>query len=116
MLEPFEITETEAAEGVALLRVSGRLDAKSAPQLTQRCSAYRVEGKDLILNLAAVSFVASSGLGALLSLAEEFQQAGCSLRLACSSPPVLSVIRLLNLDQFLAIDGTEADSIHALRA
>ena len=115
MPEPFEISEETRTEPVALLRVAGRLDAKSAPVLTQRCSAYRIEGRDLILNLAGVSFVASSGLGALLSIAEEFQQAGCSLRLACPSTAVLSVIRLLNLDPFLAIDKTEEDSIHALR-
>jgi anti-sigma B factor antagonist len=112
----FEIAEEMRTDAVGLLRVTGRLDAKSAPLLTQRCSSYRVDGKDLILNLAGVSFVASSGLGSLLSLAEEFHQAGCSLRLACPSTAVLSVIRLLNLDQFLAIDLTEEDSIHALRS
>lgn len=114
MSEPFEIVEEPGVGARAVLRILGRLDAKSAPLLTQRCAGVRAEGRDLILNLAGVTFIASSGLGALLSVTEEFRQADRQLRIACPSQAVLSVVQLLNLDQFLSIDATEQEAARAL--
>jgi len=99
-----------------LLRISGRLDAKSAPQLLERCAVVRTAGYNLILNLGGVTFVASSGIGALLAVAEQFREAECRIRFASLSAAVESVIKLLNLDQFLTIDPTEDDSLTALEA
>jgi anti-anti-sigma factor len=114
MSESFEIIGEADVGSAAVLRVVGRLDAKSAPQLTRSCAAIRAAGRDLILNLSGVMFIASSGLGALLTLTEEFQQANRRLRLASPSQAVLSVVHLLNLDQFLSIDASEEEAARAL--
>jgi len=53
--------------------------------------------------MSDVTFVASGGLGTLLALTEEFGEAGGCLYLAPVSDAVSSVVKLLNLDQFLAI-------------
>lgn len=116
MADPFEILDTGPGGRVVLLRVSGRLDAKSAPVLLQRCSAERANGRHLVLNLAGVTFIASSGVGALLGLAEEFRQGPCRVRFVCLSSAVTSVIGLLNLDQFLAIDASEEEALRAFAA
>jgi anti-sigma B factor antagonist len=113
MPDDFEISNGPTRGKVVLLRVSGRLDTLSASQLLHRCAAVRNAGQDLVLNLSAVSFIASSGIGALLALAEEFREAEASVRLAALSPAVESVIKLLNLDQFLIIDASEDDALAA---
>jgi anti-anti-sigma factor len=107
-----------AASGAAttVLRVRGRLDARSAPILIARCAEVRAQSRHLVLNLAGVPFIASSGVGALLALVEEYRQSPGRVRLAEVSPAVDSVIRLLNLNQFLSIDATEADATSALEA
>jgi len=112
----FIIEAVASTPGIVVLRVSGRLDARSAPVLTARCVEVRNQHRHLVLSLAGVSFIASSGIGALLALVEEFRQSESRVRLAAISPAVESVVRLLNLDQFLAIDSTEADATSALEA
>jgi anti-sigma B factor antagonist len=112
----FELEANEAGARTIVLRLRGRLDARGASILTTKCGAVRAAGRDLVLNLAGVSFIASSGVGALLALVEEFRQSRIRVRIAEVPPTVDSVIRLLNLDQFLSIDATEADSCAALEA
>jgi len=113
MPDNFGIQEETRGRAV-LLRVQGRLDARSAPHLQEVASRVRLRKLDLILDLSAITFMASSGLGSLLSLAEEFRQTPYRLRIACPSAAVTSVIQLLNLQPFLAIDATEDESLHAL--
>lgn len=104
MHDAFEIREEMPGGREVVLHVRGHLDARSTPLLLQRCQCIREDGRDLVLNLAEVGFIASSGIGGLLALAQEFRDAGLDIRLAELSPPVRSVIQLLNLDQFLSID------------
>lgn len=117
MAEEFRITEVEAGGSAVVLRVVGRLDAKSAQALMQRCREAQARGHGfLVVNLAQVSFVASSGVGTLLALTEEFQDAGGCLHLVALSEAVRSVIELLNLTQFLTIAATEAEALEAIGA
>ena len=116
MNTPITIEVHEPTAGIVVLRVSGRLDARAASELMTHCQRARDAGKDVVLNLAAVPFIASSGIGSLLALFDEFQQAGRNVRLTQLSPAVDSVIRLLNLDAFFAMDASEEESVRQLRA
>ncbi|TMQ70224.1 MAG: STAS domain-containing protein [Candidatus Eisenbacteria bacterium] len=116
MPDSFEIVEGPATDQVLVLRVSGRLDSTTAPQLAERCAAAAESGRRLLLNLESVSFIASSGVGALLATAERYREAGSSLHLVALSPSVESVIRLLNLDAFLNVHATEAGALGESKA
>lgn len=116
MRDDLEVTSVRTRGGTVLLRVSGRLDAQSASVLLGQCNAVRAAGDNLVLNLNGVTFIASSGIGALLALVEQFAEAKRGVRFAAPSPPVDSVIRLLNLEQFLTIYSTEADALADLEA
>ena len=108
MADTVEIREIPGAGGTVVLRISGRLDAKNAQALVQQCQELLEGGtKSVVLTMADVSFVASSGIGSLLALTESF-------RLASLSNAVSSVVHLLNLGQFLAIDPTEEASLTAI--
>jgi anti-sigma B factor antagonist len=113
MADTFGIVEEKRGSTV-ILRVRGRLDARSAPQLLEVATRVRRQHSNLVLDLSAVEFMASSGLGSLLSLAEEFRESESRVRLASPSPAVESVIRLLNLHPFLKIDASEEEALHAL--
>ncbi len=110
MSEHFTISELETEGRASLLNISGRLDAPAATALRKRCILLWEEGhRNIALDMSAVSFIASSGVGVLLALTEELGKQGGNLYLAPVSPAVLSVIRLLNLEQFLSIhDSREA--------
>jgi anti-anti-sigma factor len=116
MSESLEVTNQPADEATTLLRVSGRLDSSNAPALVKHCQAVSESGRNLVLNLEGVTFIASSGVGALLATAEQFRECHLLIRLVALSPAVDSVVRLLNLDRFLPIDAAEADALSALKA
>jgi len=116
MSQDLELQEVESSGTTAVLRVKGRLDVKTSPLLLQRVSEIQARGQNLVLNLAEVSFIGSSGIGALLVLVEQFTEQAGMVRLASPSPAVMSVIQLLNLDRFLAIDPTEDKALSNLGA
>jgi anti-sigma B factor antagonist len=116
MTEPFTMQPGPTGDGVSSIRVAGRLDSASAPLLAQRCAAVAASGSDLVLELSGVSFIASSGVGALLATAERFRESGHALTLACLPPPVAAVIQLLNLDRFLEIVDSEERAVRRDRA
>ncbi len=110
----FRIEESTAEGGARLLRIQGRLDAKNAQAFVTRCRELREQGATrLVVNLSGVGFVASSGIGTLLALTEEYQDSGGSVHLVQLSEPVRSVLDLLNLTQFLRISGTEHEALLA---
>ena len=114
MESDFRITEAPSGEGVHVLRIQGRLDAKNAQTFVARCRALREQGtRQLIVNLSGVGFVASSGIGILLALTEEYQDQGGTVQLVALSEAVRSVLDLLNLTQFLHIFPNEQDLIPA---
>jgi len=114
MNESFEVSEAKSLGRTVVLRVRGRLDARAAPLLMERAAAVRANGQNLVLNLADVSFIGSSGIGAVLAVAEQFQEQGGIVRLTSLSTSVASVFRLLNLDRFLKIDANEEESLAAV--
>jgi anti-anti-sigma factor len=107
MPEKFDLTEVGATGSAVVIRVKGHLDVKSTPRLIERAKKVRAQGRSLILNLSEVSFIASNGIGGLLAMVEDFKRDGLNIRLAELSVAVESVLKLLNLDQFLEIDTTE---------
>lgn len=116
MSEPFTVTPADGQGRAVVLRVRGRLDAKSSPELVRHCKQARPSGGHLVLNLAEVSFLSSAGVGALLALAEGCREEGGTLRLSPVSAAARSVFELLNLQHFLTIDDSEAAALSALKA
>lgn len=107
-------TEDSGGPAVAILRIRGRLDGETAPTLLERCARVQSSGRHLVLNLSGVTFLGSSGVGALLVLVERFREQSRSIRLAALSQPALTVVELLDLAQYLTIDATEAIAVTSL--
>ena len=116
MNEPLIITRSATHGRVAVLHVQGRLDSRTADDLRRRGSEVAAEGRNLILNLNGVTFMGSSGLGALLALSEEFQEQAGEVRIVDPSEAARIVIELVSLDQVLGIDPDETSALHAMKA
>lgn len=98
MTTPRFTIEATGREGRAIrLSVAGRLDATTAPRLLERCHTVEAAGMDLVLDLSAVSFISSSGVGALMILSDRFHDRCQSFLLEPVSPPVRAILELLNL-------------------
>ena len=115
MDESFEIhrQEDEGPAPVFLLR--GRLEIDAARELRAQALRERDAGRiRLILELSDVGFIASSGLGTLLLLTEEFREMGGDVILASLSTNVLQVVTLMNLGQFLTIEDSLVEARDAV--
>jgi anti-sigma B factor antagonist len=101
----------EQAEGYGVLRPEGRLNMVAAPRLRSAIDRLLEDGSTrLVLDLADVSFMDSSGLGAVITGLKRARQAGGDLRLAAAGEQVQTVMRLTNLDRVLRPHATVQDA------
>lgn len=96
--------KTELVDGIALLKVTaGRLDASIAPDLKQEVSGIIDGGTSrIMLDLDAVQFMDSSGLGAVISSFKLTGQKGdfviCNMNEA-----VMEIFTLTHMDRLFEI-------------
>jgi anti-sigma B factor antagonist len=104
------LTEARLA-GQVVLDVRGEVDLHSAPQLADRLSMLIQDGLDvLIVDLTELSFIDSTGLGALVATLNQADAAGVSLRIVCSSERLLKLFRITGLDDVFQMFGTVAEA------
>lgn len=110
------VTERGLEGRVAVLRIEGRLDALTAPGLLAACDPLQTRGRHLVLDLARVTFLGSSGVGALLVLAEQAREREGTLQLVALSDATRGVIELLDLVPYFVIHANERAALAALRS
>ena len=103
------------AAGARVFELSGRLDAVSTQQaIADVYAAIGAGARQILLDLANVSFLSSSGMRALLLVRKELQAlAGGELRLCALQPQVHEVFALTGFTQLFAIHQTREEALHA---
>jgi anti-sigma B factor antagonist len=76
---PFGIAQVDAPDGTVLLVISGELDLASAPQLAATLDDLAAAGSVVQLDLSGVSFIDSTGLGAVVRAARAARTNGWRL-------------------------------------
>lgn len=110
MQSALEITSRQESPGVNVFVVAGRLDSRGTPQFVRECSAPLADGGITVVDLAGVTFLSSSGIGALLALSEQARDKGSEFRIASPARVVTSAIDLLNLGEYLSVFGSVAEA------
>jgi len=109
MVEGIGVIVERAADEVRIL-VSGTLDLQTAPRLLASVRACGLQdGAQLILDLAAVAFMDSSGLAALLGVYEHHGE-----RLRIVAPGVETAIALSGARSFLPFADPPANGRGAI--
>ena len=95
--------DTSTVNGrVAVVKLDGRLNLVSAARLKSTIEEVVDHGgTHVVVDLAAVTFMDSSGLGALIAALKKARQAQGDLRIAGVNEQVSTVLRLTNLDRVL---------------
>lgn len=100
-------------ERVAVLHPMGRLNMVASPAFKNQVEeTVAAGGTRIVVDLAEVTFIDSSGLGALIAGLKATRQAGGDLRLAEVPEQVMTVLRLTNLDRVLRTHSTVEDASH----
>lgn len=99
------------------MRVSGEVDLFNAGELKSTLlDAIHNGAQNLILSMAQVSYIDSTGIGALLATLGEVKKRSGQLKLAELSPGVNKVFQLTRLSGFFEIFLREADAINSMHA
>jgi anti-sigma B factor antagonist len=97
-------------DGVAVVRLAGRLDMGSADLLKRRVASLVGEGHTRVaVDLRGVEFIDSSGLGALISGLKSTRSAGGDLRIAAPNEQTRMVLSLTGMERVLP-EHADADS------
>jgi anti-anti-sigma factor len=90
--------ETRELKHVSVVKVSGRVDSATAPNLDQALLNLLNAGRSQItLDLEEVEYMSSAGLRVLVSTQKAAKKSGGRLALANSSPRVKEVLDLAGL-------------------
>jgi anti-sigma B factor antagonist len=94
----------------------GDLDAASAERLREAVTDTLVAGDlDVMVDLAEVEFIDSTGLGALVGGRRRALALNGSFALVCADDHLLQVFRVTGLDKVLAIAGSVEEATAGVR-
>jgi anti-sigma B factor antagonist len=90
--------------GYTILSPQGEIDFATGPRLKEAISGALVAGDvHLVIDLLAVDFIESTGLGALIGGRRRAHALKGSLRLVCTEQQMLKIFRITGLDKVFAI-------------
>lgn len=97
-----------------VVAVAGEIDVATAPRLRKEAIAIVGEGHHrMVLDLEAVDFLDSTGLGVLIGVLRRINSVGGELRLVCSTPRILDLFSLTGLDRVFDLRSSLADATEA---
>jgi anti-sigma B factor antagonist len=103
-------------DGIDIVALAGRLVMADVPQVRQRLLAVVEQGDGkLILDLAEVGFMDSSGLSVLVSVFKAARLKSGDVALLHLNPTVRSLIELTRLHQVFSIFDDETMALARLR-
>jgi anti-sigma B factor antagonist len=94
--------------------LDGRIAADIAPRFKAHLAEYMTRGnRAIVLDLGAVTFIDSSGLGALVSSLKTMGKDG-DLVIACAQGAVASMFKLTRMDKVFRMYPTTGEAVTAL--
>ncbi|TML20611.1 MAG: STAS domain-containing protein [Actinobacteria bacterium] len=108
---------TRTVAGHRVLEVGGEIDVYTAPQLRERLISL-VEGGDrhVIVDLARVEFLDSTGLGVLVGGLKRVRAHDGSLDLVCTQERILKIFRITGLTKVFGIHDSVDEAIAARKS
>ncbi len=97
---------------LSVVQVEGEIDVYTAPSLRERLDALVRAGRvHLILDLADVDFLDSTGLGVLVGRLKLVRLYGGSLQLVCVDERILRVFSITGLEKVFSIYGSVEEAV-----
>jgi anti-sigma B factor antagonist len=104
-------------EGITILQVEGKILVGEPSQMLHDAVRQRLTGGDkkLVLHLAGVTYIDSSGVGQLVGALSAARKAGGELRLADLTPKVKDLMMMTNLNKLFDLDQDETTAVRSLK-
>ncbi len=105
-MQQFEIS-TDHVDGYTVIAARGEIDVDTSVPLRETIAQRVVEGHvHLVIDLTDVTFIDSTGLGALLGGRRRAHSLEGSFKVVCEHPTVLRMFTITGLDSVFSIHGT----------
>jgi anti-sigma B factor antagonist len=102
--------------GCAIVAASGDVDISTSPDLREALANVLAAGnRSLVVDLSAVRFIDSTGLGVLVGAYTAVRNAGGRLALVNDHAAVLKVLSITALDEVLSVRPTLDKAVAAVR-
>lgn len=107
---------TDMQSGVFIVRIEGELDLSSVNEFRQIVDQVldNQSSKYLLMNLAKLTFIDSSGLGAILGRYKKVNLLGGKILVTNVKPQITRIFELSGLHKILAVYPTEAKALEQL--
>jgi anti-sigma B factor antagonist len=100
--------------GRTVVDVAGEVDVYTAPKLREQLVTLVDSGHvDIIVNMADVEFLDSTGLGVLVGGLKRVKSREGSLRLVCTQERILKVFRITGLVKVFPIHASVDEAVSA---
>jgi anti-sigma B factor antagonist len=111
----FDLTEDTVDDRTHVITVSGEIHVSTAPTFSRRLNDAIGQGKTaVVLDLAGVTFIDSTGLSVLLNGLRRVTRRGGRMAIVCTNPTVLRLFEITRLDTTFEIVRTRQDALAAV--
>lgn len=110
----YEMFDACDIDGVTILRLRPRdLDETKIQRLTQELgqAVGEPQGHRLVIDLGAVAFLTSTGIGAMIALQKKLHASGGTLKLCSLHPDILSLFKITQVDRLFDIQANADDAV-----
>ena len=105
---------TNEVEGATIIAVGGEIDVYTAPKLRDKITELVADGVyDIIVDMEAVEFLDSTGLGVLVGGLKKVRAHDGSLQLICTQDRLLKIFRITGLAKVFTIHESESAALGA---
>ncbi len=105
--------QIEQTEGYILCRPVGELDAFTVSQFRQ-VLADLASAPRILIDMSAVPFLDSAGLGALIGGIRRARELGGDVAVACNRPTLVRLLRTTGFDRIVTVADTLEEAAAAL--
>jgi anti-sigma B factor antagonist len=107
-------TEVSEVKAWTVVTVHGEIDVATSPTLRERLiDLVNDGGTRLALDLEAVDFLDSTGLGTIVSILKRVRTHGGDLRLVCTEARIRRLFEITGLDKAVPLYASLDDAISA---
>jgi len=109
-VDALNVTVSRPSGTVVLIVLDGEMDLMSSDAFSRRFAQLGLEqGTRLIIDLAGVTFIDSSGINVLVQAARAVEAAGGSAVLAAPSPSTQRVFEIARVAQVVTVESARGD-------
>ena len=109
--------DVQERDGFAVLAVSGEVDVATVPRLREQLHGLVAQGSNqIIVNLDAVDFLDSTGLGVLVGALKRVRSNDGDLYLVCTQPRIRKVFEVTGLTKVFQLFDTVDSAVEGAGA